>query len=139
MNAGILTCSSLDEYVRHAQDNMGTHYPIYAIDKKYHAEPKDMREQILQSLSCLAAKHDTLLVGMGFCGGSWDQVIAPCRIVIPRVDDCVTLLLQQGDGYCPNLKEMGHLYIYEKDPSESLMFRVGEDLDAEMAEELIEL
>ena len=56
---------------------------------------------------------------MGFCGGSWDQVTAPCRIVIPRVDDCVSLLLQRGDGYVPNLKEMGHLYLYEKDVSDA--------------------
>ena len=139
MNAGIIACSSLEDYVRRAQGSAGTDYPVYVIDRKYHVEPKDMRRQILQTLSELSERHDTLLVGMGFCGGSWDQVVAPCRIVIPRVDDCVSLLLQRGDGYCPNLKEMGHLYIYERDPSQSLMFRIGEDLDPETAEELIEL
>ena len=139
MNAGIIACSSLEAYVRQAQDNMGTDYPVYILDKKYHVEPKDMREQILNRMAGLAARHDTLLVSMGFCGGSWDQVVAPCRVVIPRVDDCVSLLLQRGDGYCPNLKEMGHLYIYEKDPSDSLMFRLGEDLDEETAEMLIDM
>ena len=139
MSAGILTCSSLEEHVRLAQENMGTDHPVYVVDKKYHVEPKDMREQILRRLPELAGRHDTLLVAMGFCGGSWDQVAAPCRVVIPRVDDCVTLLLQRGDAYSPNLKRMGHLYVYERDPSESLMFRVGEDVDEELAEELIEL
>lgn len=76
---------------------------------------------------------------MGFCGGSWDQVTAPCRIVIPRVDDCVSLLLQRGDGYVPNLKEMGHLYLYEKDVSESLFTRIGENVDPEMADEMIDM
>lgn len=139
MNAAIITCSSLEGYVRQAQANMGTDWPVHVLDKKYHVEPKDMREQVLQALTALSKDHDTLLVSMGFCGGSWDQVVAPCRVVVPRVDDCVSLLLQQGDGYCPNLKELGHLYIYEDDPSESLMFRVGEDMDPDMEEALIEL
>jgi len=139
MNAGILTCSSLEEFVRRAQERAGTDHPVYTLDKRYHVEPKDMRAVILERLSSLSARHDTLLVAMGFCGGSWDQVVAPCRIVLPRVDDCVTLLLQRGDGYCANLKQLGHLYIYEEDPSQSLMFRVGEDVDEELAGELIEL
>ena len=37
------------------------------------------------------------------------------------MDDCVYLLLQRGDAYAPNLKEMGHLYLYEKNVSESLL------------------
>lgn len=139
MNAVILTCSSLEEYVAHAQRGAGTDYPVCVIDKQYHVEPKDMRMQVLQCLSRLSEAHDTVLVSMGFCGGSWDQVVAPCRVVIPRVDDCVSLLLQRGDGYLPNLKEMGHLYVYERDPSESLMFRIGEEADKEVAEALIEL
>lgn len=42
-------------------------------------------------------------------------------MVIPRVDDCVSLLLHTDDGYHPNLKETGHLYMYEKDPDSFLI------------------
>ena len=129
MQPVILTCSSLEEYVVQAQNNMGTAFPVIALDKRYHMEPKDMREQILSAISDLSKTYSTILVSMGFCGGSWDQVVAPCRIVIPRVDDCVSLLLQQGDEYCANLKEMGHLYLYEKDPKESFFSRIGQGLD----------
>ena len=135
----ILTCSSLADYIDQAQENMGTALPVVHLDKRYHVEPKDMREQILEAIGTLSRNHDTILVGMGFCGGSWDQVTAPCRIVIPRVDDCVSLLLQRGDAYVPNLKEMGHLYLYEKDVSESLFSRIGEEADEELAEELIDM
>ena len=135
----ILTCSSLEDCVRQAQENMGTALPVCVLDKRYHVEPRDMREQILAALGDLSRSHDTVLVSMGFCGGSWDQVTAPCRIVIPRVDDCVSLLLQRGDDYSPNLKQMGHLYLYEKDLRESLFSRIGEDMDEETADELIEM
>lgn len=131
MQPVILTCRSLEEYVVQAQNNMGTAFPVIALDKRYHMEPKDMREQILSAIEELSKVYSTILISMGFCGGSWDQVVAPCRIVIPRVDDCVSLLLQQGDEYCANLKEMGHLYLYEKDPKESFFSRIGEGMGTE--------
>ena len=131
MQPVILTCSSLEEYVVQAQNNMGTAFPVIALDKRYHMEPKDMREQILSAIEELSKVYSTILISMGFCGGSWDQVVAPCRIVIPRVDDSVSLLLQQGDEYCANLKEMGHLYLYEKDPKESFFSRIGEGMGTE--------
>lgn len=89
---------------------MDTAYPVVQLDKRYHAEPKDMRDRILDALGELSKDYDTIFVSMGFCGGSWDQVTAPCRIVIPRVDDCVSLLLQRGDGYVPNLKEIFEIH-----------------------------
>ena len=60
----------------------------------------------------------TVLVAMGFCGGSWDHVSFPCRVVIPRTDDCISILLATDDQYIPNRKELGHLYIYESDPKD---------------------
>ena len=135
----ILTCSSLADYVDQAQQNRGTAFPVVLLDKRYHVEPRDMREQILKAAGALSENYDTLLAAMGFCGGSWDQVTAPCRVVIPRVDDCVSLLLQRGDDYNPNLKRLGHLYLYEKDVGESLFSRIGENVDAELADELIDM
>jgi len=60
----------------------------------------------------------TVLVAMGFCGGSWDHVSFPCRVVIPRTDDCISILLATDDDYIPNRKEYGHLYLYESDPKD---------------------
>ena len=66
----ILTCSSLAEYVKQAQENMGTAWPVVQLDKRYHVEPKDMRERVLEAIEDLSRDHDTILVSMGFCGGS---------------------------------------------------------------------
>ena len=60
----------------------------------------------------------TILVAMGFCGGTWDHVSFPCRVVIPRVHDCISMLLTTDDAYQPNRKELGHLYLYESDPKD---------------------
>ena len=114
----ILTCSSLQMYVDLAQQHMKTNYPVITIDRIYHVEPEQMKKVIQEELEQRKLKIDTLLVAMGFCGGAWDQVTALVRTVIPRVDDCVSLLLATDDDYVPNRKETGHLYLYEKDPEQ---------------------
>ena len=142
----ILACSSLTEYVNAAQKKMNTNWPVILVDRALHVEPADMKAAIAEKISQLfsspaapaspdalhspaspAAPHapaaldpadTTILVAMGFCGGTWDHVSFPCRVVIPRVDDCISLLLTTDDTYQPNRKELGHLYLYESDPKD---------------------
>jgi hypothetical protein len=112
----ILTCSSLKRYVDLAQERMHTDYPVIVIDRIHHVEPERMKRVIQEELDHQIGDTDTLLVAMGFCGGVWDQVKARVRTVIPRVDDCVSMLLAVDDQYIPNRKETGHLYLYEEKP-----------------------
>ena len=74
MNAVILSCTTLMEYVRQAQNVCHTDYPVIELDRQYHVEPEKMREHILQTLEKLPPEVDTVLVAMGFCGGSWQGV-----------------------------------------------------------------
>lgn len=112
MKAVILVCSTLDQYVAAAQQKMKTNYPVVSIDRKFHVEPRDMREQLIAALKELPEETDTVLVAMGFCGGSWKSIETEKRIVIPRVDDCITLLLHTDDRWYPNLKKGGHMYVH---------------------------
>ena len=75
----ILTCSSLERYVKRAQEKMHTNYPIIVIDRIYHVEPATMKTVIWQELEKRKRKPDTILAAMGFCGGVWDQVRAQVR------------------------------------------------------------
>ena len=118
MDTVVLTCSSLKEFVDAAQQKVGTDYEVYVIDRLYHVEPEKMKEVVAECISRLPEEADTILVAMGFCGGVWDHVSFDRRIVIPRVDDCVSLLLHTDDAYHSNLKEPGHLYLYENRPED---------------------
>jgi len=42
-------------------------------------------------------------------------VFSEKRIVIPRADDCISLLLHTDDARHPNLKEKGHFYLRDSD------------------------
>lgn len=112
----ILACSSLMDYVNAAQKKVGTDHPVLYMNRVYHRDPGEMRRHILAQLDALPDGVDTVLVAMGFCGGSWADIEAPCRIVMPKIDDCVSLLLQSGDTPVSDLKKPGHLYVREKDP-----------------------
>ena len=115
MNAVILACSSMARQVAAAQRKMGTDYPVRCVDRRYHAEPKEMRLKLIEALGGLAGEFDTVLVAMGFCGGSWESVSAPVRVVAPRADDCITILLNTDGAPHENLKEPGHIYIRDTD------------------------
>ena len=112
MNAVILACTTLTDCVNAAQEACRTHYPVVWLDRQYHIEPKQMREQILHALAALPEDVDTVLVAMGFCGGSWQGVSSAKRLVIPRVDDCVSLVMTTSETCNPCTKQMGHMYVF---------------------------
>lgn len=130
----IIACSSLKEYVEYAQKKVGTDHPVYYLDRKYHRDPNEMREHVIETIRSLPAGMNTVLVAMGFCGGSWDGVSAPCRIVLPRVDDCVSLLLQTGDEPKSNLKMPKHLYVRALDPGTESFKAIFDRLTADKDE-----
>lgn len=112
MSSVILACSTLRKAVQHAQELSKTNYPVYELDRAYHDDPAQMRQHILETLAALPAEVDTVLVAMGFCGGSWQDVSCDKRLVIPKVADCVALTLTTEDTYSPDLKQPGHMYLF---------------------------
>lgn len=128
MSTAILACTNLLPALEAAQKAMQTDYPVLSVDRLYHREPKEMREHLLEMLAELPEEIDTLLVAMGFCGGSWQDVVCPCRMVFPKVDDCVTLLLTCEEGFCFNRKEPGHMYATGSDDTSFSVSKIYESL-----------
>lgn len=114
-NTIVLACSSMLLHVAAAQEKMGTDFEVIELDRDLHSEPEKMRLHIIETLNRLPGQIETVLVAMGFCGGSWDRVPAVQRIVIPKVDDCITLLLHTDDTPHGNLKQTGHMYFRDCD------------------------
>ena len=118
MSRCIVSCTSLLEFVKAAQRSQGTDYPVFTADRSLHVEPERMGAAVSQIISSLPAEYDTVLVAMGFCGGVWYGKSFDRTVVIPRVDDCISLLLHTDDDFHPNLKQDGHLYLYENRPED---------------------
>ena len=131
----ILSCTSLKDYVELAQKKLNTAYPVIYLSRIYHRDPEEMREHVISALEGLDPEVETVLVSMGFCGGSWDKVKVPCRVVIPRVDDCISLLLQTTDEPISNLKKQDHLYVKDKDPFKENFKSIFDHLTRDIDEE----
>lgn len=118
MKPCVLSCTSLLSFVEAAQASQGTAYPVFTVDRQLHVEPEQMRDAVLKAIDALPEEFDTVLVAMGFCGGVWHETVFDRTVVIPRVDDCISLLLHTDDQFHPNLKQDGHLYLFENDPED---------------------
>lgn len=142
MNAIILACSSLTEFIRAAQAKCETEYPVWYLSQSYHRDPALMREQIKKALQEIPEEYDTVLVAMGYCGGSWENILTDRRLVLPRVDDCISLLLTTDDNYQVDRKEPGNLYIKDKNPEKSsfkgIFDRYTADMETEEAQRIYE-
>ncbi|MDO4485854.1 MAG: DUF1638 domain-containing protein [Bacillota bacterium] len=85
MSTVIISCGNLLNHLDAAQKKMKTSYDVIEVD--------------------------TVLIAMGLCGGSVSDIKLPRSIVIPKVDDCITLLMHTDDIWHANLKKCGHLYL----------------------------
>lgn len=52
---------------------MGTDFPVIDLDRRLYMDPAKMRDRIVEVLENLPSDIITVLVSMGFCGGSWDR------------------------------------------------------------------
>ena len=111
----IVCCDSLLSHLEAAQVKMGTKYPIYTLDRALHSQPKNMRQRLQDVLNALPESITTVLIAMGYCGGSLDNICARQRLVIPNLDDCITMLLTKTDAQEGNLKQRGHMYFRDSE------------------------
>ena len=111
----IVCCDSLLSHLEAAQVKMGTNCPVYSLDRALHSQPKNMRQRLIDVLNALPESITTVLIAMGYCGGSLDNICARQRLVIPNLDDCITMLLTKTDAQEGNLKQRGHMYFRDSE------------------------
>lgn len=97
METTILACTTIREELLHEMDkNDGLKFQIQWIDAGLHDSPKLLREELQRCID--AAPEGRILSGIGSCGNVWPGICSgPHSLVIPRTEDCISLLLG-GDG-----------------------------------------
>jgi len=114
-SACIVCCDSLLSHLEAAQVKMGTNYPVYLLDRALHSQPQNMRQRLQDVLNTLPGSITTVLIAMGYCGGSLASICARQQLVIPNLDDCITMLLTKTDTQEGNLKQRGHMYFRDSE------------------------
>lgn len=131
----IFSCTSLLYQLQCAQRKMGTDFPVIPLNRELHADPTAMRQLILEKLAALPASVTTVLVSMGFCGGSWKEIACDKTIVLAKVDDCITLLLHTDEQQHTNLKEQWHMYMRDSDDEAHSIIGIQRHLHERLGEE----
>lgn len=93
MHPVIVACKTLENELRTAMARLGCRCPVLWLESGLHNWPDRLRAAIQQLLDG-CANYETVLLAMSLCG---DSVVGlhsgDFRLVIPRCEDCITLLL----------------------------------------------
>ncbi|MBI5602056.1 MAG: DUF1638 domain-containing protein [Deltaproteobacteria bacterium] len=96
MNTVIIACRTIAEELRVALGETGCPYPVLWIESGLHLKPDSLRKRLQEELDHIENVSQTLLA-FGYCGNALLGLRAgDFRLIFPRVDDCITLMLGSG-------------------------------------------
>jgi len=88
----IVSCKTLELELEAATNALDINYPILWLESGLHSVPKKLKSRLQEILDDIQA--DRVLLVMGFCGNSVQDITAgDFELIIPRVDDCISLLI----------------------------------------------
>lgn len=82
------------------------------VSMEFHLYPKKLKEK-LQDIINNSTGYNRIILAFGLCGGASNGIKAnTCTLTIPKVHDCVSIFLYNGDGcVCDFKKEKGTFYL----------------------------
>ena len=93
MNTAVIGCRTIEKELTAAMEQTRLTYPIYWLEAGPHNVPQQLH-QALQEQIDRCGDRERVLLAMGFCGNAVCGLRSgPGELVIPRVDDCISLLL----------------------------------------------
>ena len=93
MKSVMIACKTIEQELLAAMRQTGCSWPVLWLESGLHNWPDKLRAQIQQLLDSCGG-YDTVLLAMSFCGNSVVGLrTGDFRLVVPRCDDCITLLL----------------------------------------------
>ena len=111
MRIAVVACQTIRDELRLALQETGVNYPVLYIEAGLHNKPGALHGRIQRELDMLD-NVDTVLLVFGYCGNSMLGVkSAKFQIIVPRVDDCISLLLGSTRARREISQEMGTYFI----------------------------
>jgi hypothetical protein len=70
------------------------------LDFGLHANPKELKHILQETIDAMASQADTILLGYGLCSQAVVDLRAnDCTLVVLKVDDCIAIFLGSGEAY----------------------------------------
>lgn len=114
MKTILLYCETIEQELRSAMVHTGVTYPCVQLESGLHNVPARLTKRLQEELDHLPEDTERVLMGFGFCGNA----VAGLRtggyeLIIPRVDDCITLLLGSCRERSRIMEEEGTYFLTE--------------------------
>lgn len=92
MRTVILACQTMKDELELVIRQSGINYPVVYLESGLHNDPEDLRAKVQEQVDTIEA--DIILLVFGCCGkGLVGIKSSKARLILPRIDDCITLLL----------------------------------------------
>jgi hypothetical protein len=93
MDYAVIACQALRYELEKAVSETGCAYPVIWVGSEYHQDPNKLRTKLQEMIDSLK-NIDNILLAYGSCGNGLVGLAATtANLIIPRTDDCISLLL----------------------------------------------
>lgn len=95
MKTCLIACRTIEEELLYIEKTEGVSYETFWLPSGLHNVPRQLQDTLQETVDYAQQKgYDRLLLAMGYCGNAVAGIHADTAdIYIPRVDDCISLLL----------------------------------------------
>ena len=93
MKTVAIACRTIEDELNAVYNTLPTPFPIVWVESGLHNFPAQLKERLQQEINKIS-DVDNILLLFGYCGNSIEGLVAPqARLVVPKVEDCISLLL----------------------------------------------
>lgn len=111
MNSVIIACNTIIDEMNMAIKETGCGFPVLWIESGLHINPDSLKKRLQEELDHID-NVDQVLLGFGYCGNAVLGLKAgDYRLVFPRADDCITIMLGSAAERKRLSEEMSTYYI----------------------------
>ncbi len=109
MNTILIACDVMKDYLLRLNNKLDYVF----LEQRLHDTPKKMNEILQEEINKVDRTYDTIVLGYGCCSnGVVNLESTKQRIIVPRVDDCISLFLGSSERYKEEFnKEPGTYYL----------------------------
>lgn len=95
MKTCVIACKTLEEELTCAMRAYDVNLPVFWFESGLHNVPKKLHSALQETIiKAEEAGFTRLLLAMGYCGNSVEHItLTSAELIMPKVDDCITLLL----------------------------------------------
>lgn len=111
MGTAILACQTLQDELKLVIKETGVDFPVIYVESGLHNTPELLHKRIQEEINRID-NVDIILLLFGYCGNSLLGVKSDrAKLVLPKVDDCIPLLLGSCEIKKNISKEMGTYFL----------------------------